>query len=142
MGFVPRAGRESQAVAELVGPHRRYECWRKEDLPARWHYGTNPRVPPIVCQMREGWDAVPRAAIAKRPNNTRGSHGFDPALKSMRAIFIARGPSLRHDAVLGAIENVDVYPLLMRLLGLEPLASDGNPAALASALASRAAETR
>ena len=85
--------------------------------------------------MREGWDAVPRATLAKRVLEPRGSHGFDPALKSMRAIFLARGPSLRHGVKLPPIENVDVYSLLMRLLGLEPLANDGNPRALTAALA-------
>jgi len=135
VGFVPRAGREREAVAKLVGSHRRYDCWRKEDLPLRWHYGTNPRIPPIVCQMHEGWDAAPRATLAKRALEERGSHGFDPALKSMRAIFLARGPSLRHGVKLPPIENVDVYSLLMRLLGLEPLANDGNPRALAGAFA-------
>ena len=135
VGFAPRAGREREAIAKLVGSHRQYECWRKEDLPPRWHYGTNPRIPPIVCQMHEGWDAVPRATLAKRAQEARGSHGFDPALKSMRAIFLARGPSLRHGVKLPPIENVDVYSLLMRLLGLEPLANDGNPRALAGAFA-------
>ncbi len=135
VGFVPRAGREREAIAKLVGSHRQYECWRKEDLPPRWHYGTNPRIPPIVCQMHEGWDAVPRATLAKRALEARGSHGFDPSLKSMRAIFLARGPSLRHGVKLPPIENVDVYSLLMRLLGLEPLANDGNPRALAGAFA-------
>ena len=58
--------------------------------PKRWRYGSNPRVPAIVCQMHEGWDAAPRASLAKRPSGvTRGSHGFDPALPSMRAVFIA-----------------------------------------------------
>ena len=73
---------------------------------------------------------------AKRPAGvTRGSHGFDPALASMRAIFIARGPSFRRGLVVPPIDNVDVYPLLASLLGLEPGTHDGNPQALASTLA-------
>ncbi len=85
--------------------------------------------------MHEGWDAAPRAALAKRPPGvTRGSHGFDPALPSMRTIFIARGPSLRSGVVVPAIDNVDIYPLLMSLLGLGPAPNDGNPRALAGAL--------
>jgi predicted AlkP superfamily pyrophosphatase or phosphodiesterase len=135
VGFSPLAGREREAYAKLLGKHRQYDCWRKSELPERWHYGRHPRVPEIVCQMHEGWDAAPRATLAKRPPGvTRGSHGFDPALTSMRTIFIARGPSLRSGLVVPAIENVDVYPLLMSLLGLEPAAHDGNPRALAPAL--------
>ena len=85
--------------------------------------------------MHEGWDAVSRASLAKRPAGaTRGSHGFDPALPSMRAIFIASGPSFRSGLVVPAINNVDVYPLLASLLGLEPRDNDGDPRALARAL--------
>jgi len=135
VGFNPLAGREREAYAKLLGKHRQYDCWRKSELPERWHYGSHTRVPEIVCQMHEGWDAAPRATLAKRPPGvTRGSHGFDPALTSMRTIFIARGPSLRSGLVVPAIENVDVYALLMSLLGLEPAAHDGNPRALAPAL--------
>ncbi len=135
VGFAPQPGREREASARLVGAHDHYECWRKEDLPKRWHYGAHPRVPPIVCQMQEGWDAGPRAALAKRPPGvTRGSHGFDPALPSMRTIFIARGPSFRRGLIVPPITNVDVYPLLMSLLGLEPAPNDGDPRALAGTL--------
>jgi predicted AlkP superfamily pyrophosphatase or phosphodiesterase len=135
VGFNPLPGREREAYAKLVGKHARYDCWRKSELPERWHYGRNPRVPEIVCQMHEGWDAGSRASLAKRsPGVTRGSHGFDPALTSMRTIFIARGPALRSGVVVPAIENVDVYPLLMSLLGLQPADNDGNPRALALAL--------
>jgi predicted AlkP superfamily pyrophosphatase or phosphodiesterase len=135
VGFNPLPGREKEAYARLIGAHERYDCWRKDDLPARWHYGKHPRVPAIVCQMHEGWDAGLRASLAKRPAGaTRGSHGFDPALPSMRTIFIASGPSFRTGLVVPAIENVDVYPLLTSLLGLEPAEHDGNPRALAPAL--------
>ncbi len=135
VGFAPQPGREREAYARLVGAHDHYECWRKEDLPPRWHYGTHPRVPPIVCQMQEGWDAGTRAALAKRaPGATRGSHGFDPGLPSMRTIFIARGPSFRRGVVVPPITNVDIYPLLMSLLGLAPAPNDGDPRALAGTL--------
>jgi predicted AlkP superfamily pyrophosphatase or phosphodiesterase len=135
VGFNPLPGREQQAYARLLGAHERYDCWRKGDLPARWHYGRNPRVPAIVCQMHEGWDAGLRASLAKRPKGvTRGSHGFDPALPSMRTIFVASGPSFRRGLVVPPVENVDVYPLLTSLLGLESAANDGNPRALAPAL--------
>ena len=52
----------------------------------------------------------------------------------MRAIFIATGPSLQRGLVVPPINNVDVYPLLVSLLGLEPRDHDGDPRALAPAL--------
>ena len=131
VGFAPLPGREADAEATLLGAHDHYDCWRKDELPARWHYGTHPRVPPIVCQMHEGWDALATDRMASRdPTATRGSHGYDPALPSMRAVFIADGPSFREGVVLPPIDNVDVYPLLMHLLGLPPAPNDGDTDAL------------
>ena len=133
VGFAPLPGRTEAAERRLLGAHPHYECWRKGELPARWHYGQHPRVPPIVCQMHEGWDAVPRARLARRvPDATRGSHGFDPALPSMRALFVARGPAFRRGVVLPAFDNVDVYPLLARLVGIAAAENDGDADAMAA----------
>ena len=134
VGFNPRPGHLEQAEAALLGRHAHYQCWHKSGLPARWHYGSHPRIPAIVCQMDVGWDAVPRQYLERRPAGTRGSHGFDPAEPAMRAIFIARGPSFRQGATLPAFDNVDVYPLLARLLGIPAAPNDGDPGTLLPAL--------
>ena len=134
VGFAPRPGRTAAAEARLLGRHAHYDCWRKSELPARWHYGTHPRVPAIVCQMDEGWDGVYRAEMAKRPMHARGSHGYDPALPSMRALFVARGPAFRAGVQLPVFDNVDVYPLLARLAGVAPVPNDGDIAPLLPAL--------
>lgn len=135
IGIAPNPGFEAQAERKLLGAHPHYDCWRKGELPARWRYGTHPRVPPILCQMHEGWDALPRSAAVKRKQGgPRGSHGYDPALPSMHAIFIAHGPAFRRGVVLPAFDNVDVYPLLARLTGVTPAPNDGNPKTLLPAL--------
>ena len=135
VGIAPRVGRTQAVEQRLLGRHAHYQCWRKGELPPQWHYGSNPRVPPIVCQMDEGWDALPAAMIAKRAAGaSRGSHGYDPALPSMRAIFIARGPAFRKGVVIPAFDNVDVYPLTTRLLGIPARANDGDIAPLLPAL--------
>lgn len=135
IGFVPRPGHEAAAEAQLLGRHDHYECWRKGDLPVRWRYGTHPRVPPIVCQMDVGFDAqTPRKLASRRPGGTRGSHGYDPADPSMRALFIAQGPAFRQGVEIAPFDNVDVYPLLAKLIGIEPKANDGDIAPLLPAL--------
>jgi predicted AlkP superfamily pyrophosphatase or phosphodiesterase len=135
VGIVPREGRTQAVEQRLLGRHEHYQCWRKSELPPRWHYGGNPRVPPIICQMDEGWDALPAATLAKRaPGATRGSHGYDPALPSMRAAFIAHGPAFRKGVVIPAFDNVDLYPLMTRLLDIPARANDGDIAPLLPAL--------
>ena len=135
VGIAPNPGFEAVVEKKLLGAHAHYDCWRKGELPARWHYGTHPRIPPIVCQMHEGWDGLPRETIAQRPtDHPRGSHGYDPALPSMHALFVARGPAFRQGVEIPAFDNVDVYPLLARLLGIAPAKNDGDIAPLLPAL--------
>ncbi|WP_355604171.1 ectonucleotide pyrophosphatase/phosphodiesterase [Xanthomonas cannabis] len=135
IGFAPMPGQQAAAEAALLGMHAQYDCWRKEELPTHWHYGSNPRIPPIVCQMHEGWDALFPDKLARRPQQgVRGSHGFDPALPSMRAVFVAQGPDLAQGKTLPGFDNVDVYALMTRLLGIAAAPNDGNPATLLPAL--------
>lgn len=134
VNIVPRPGFEAQVERRLLGAHEQYDCWRKGELPARWRYGSHPRIAPIVCQMREGWDMLTREIVARRRAHERGSHGYDSALPSMRALFVARGPSFKAGVVLEPFDNINVYPLLARLLGIAPAPNDGDIAPLLPAL--------
>lgn len=137
IGLVPRPGHAQALRARLPGRHAHHQCWEKADVPARLHYGRHPRVPPIVCQMDEGWNALGGDTIARRRAEgtlDRGAHGYDPALPSMRALFLAHGPAFGRGLALPPFDNVHVHPLLARVLGLDVPAGDGDPAVLAPAL--------
>jgi predicted AlkP superfamily pyrophosphatase or phosphodiesterase len=129
--LAPRAGHEAALAAALLRPHAHMQCWRKEALPARLHYGAHPRVPPFICLAETGWLIQPDQAREVRAG---GAHGYDNAAPEMAALFIASGPAFRSGATLTSFDNVDVYPLLARLVGVAPHPSDGNPATLAAAL--------
>lgn len=131
-GLVPR---DAEAEAALVGKHPHFECWRKGEMPARFDYGTHPRIPPVVCLSETGWILTTRARQAERPIRAPGgSHGADPADPAMRALFLARGPSIRPGVILPGFDNVSVHPLLLRLLGLPQRPGDGSLADTAAAL--------
>jgi hypothetical protein len=53
----------------------------------------------------------------------------------MGALFIANGPAFRTGLTIPPFPNVDVYPLLAKVLGITPLANDGHLADLAPILA-------
>ena len=55
VGLQPKPGRTRDVEAALLGRHDHYACWRKAEMPARWRFGTHPRIPPIVCQADPGW---------------------------------------------------------------------------------------
>jgi predicted AlkP superfamily pyrophosphatase or phosphodiesterase len=129
-GIRPEPGHDDEVAKALLAPHDHMTCWRKADVPERFHYGKNPRVPPFVCLAQVGWMITPGAGAV-----VGGEHGYDPSDPQMAALFIAHGPSFRRGVVLPPFDNVDVYPLLAGLIGVTPLANDGNLADLKPALA-------
>jgi predicted AlkP superfamily pyrophosphatase or phosphodiesterase len=69
-----------------------------------------------------------------------GTHGYDNMASQMPAAFIAAGPAFKQGVVLPAFDNVDVYPLLMKLLNISPLESDGTLAPIAPGLRTSGAQ--
>ncbi|WP_338465783.1 ectonucleotide pyrophosphatase/phosphodiesterase [Novosphingobium sp. ZN18A2] len=133
--FVPTDGHDAALAKALLAPHDHMTCWRKADIPARLHYGTNPRVPPFLCLADVGW-VILQAAPAK-PFHA-GAHGYDNAAPQMAALFVANGPAFRSGYRLPPFDNVDVAPLLRRLIGLpQDEGIDGSLAPVESALAPR-----
>lgn len=122
-GLDPVAGQAAVLEAALLKPWPHMQCWRKQDIPARLAYGRHARVPALICLAEPGWSIVFSAEQAAKVHG--GRHGYDNALPEMAALCIAAGPALRRGVQLPVIENVDVYPLLMQLLGLPPQATDG-----------------
>ena len=123
-------GHEAEVAASLLRPHDHVQCWRKSDIPARLRYGTNPRVPDFYCLAETGW-LIARPDVEIHPG---GAHGYDNAAPEMRAMFVAAGPAFRAGVRLEAFDNVDIYPLLARLIGATPRPSDGTIAPLEPAL--------
>ena len=122
--ITPHADSVKKVERAFLGRHDHFRCWRKEQLPARWHYGTHPRIPPIVCQVDAGWRLKAKSDPSQEPP-LKGEHGFAPEEPSMRAVFVATGPSFRRHHALPAFDNVDLYPLLAHLLRIVPAANDG-----------------
>ncbi|MEO6801194.1 MAG: ectonucleotide pyrophosphatase/phosphodiesterase [Rhodanobacter sp.] len=132
-GFNPRSDSAADLAnfaaieKQLERPQRHMRCWDKSRVPARLHYGRNPRVPQLSCLANVHW----RITTSTNPARLNGSlsvgnHGYDNADPSMQAVFIAHGPAFRVGARVPAFPNVDVYPLMTHLLGLPAAANDGN----------------
>lgn len=122
----PIPGHEEEVARALLAPNPNMTCWRKAEVPARFHYGANPRVGAFVCQAGSGGEVM-----LGMPTN-KGDHGYEPDDPDMTALFLANGPRFRRDAKIPAkFDNVDLYPMLAGLIGVTPLPNDGNPATLA-----------
>ena len=126
-GIDPAPDYAAAIDAALLKPHAHMACWNKSHIPARFHYGHNPRVPQVVCSAQVGWLIVShRKRMLHGGRPMLGDHGYDNAAPSMRALFIAHGPAFRQGVVVPSFPNVDVYPLMTHLLHISGETNDGS----------------
>jgi predicted AlkP superfamily pyrophosphatase or phosphodiesterase len=123
-GLRAEPGHEAAVEQALLKPHDHMECWRKGDVPPQFHYGANPRVPPILCLANLGWSISSHDYVATH-SFSLGQHGFDNFEPHMGALFVAEGPAFRQGVIHKTFDNVDVYPLMADLLGIRPEKNDG-----------------
>ncbi|MCD9027961.1 ectonucleotide pyrophosphatase/phosphodiesterase [Luteimonas sp. BDR2-5] len=122
------------AARQLLGGHPHMTCTTRDRIPERYRFGTHRRVPAYFCEAEPGWQVTTRDAMQRKGHRLRGEHGYDNRHPDMRAPFIAHGPAFRRGAVIPAIDNVDVYPLLAHLLAIPPADNDGDLAHTRDAL--------
>jgi alkaline phosphatase D len=106
-----------------------FTVYRRKRVPAALDFDVNPREgdPVVVANGPYNIRAHPPEGGATAATANLGEHGFDPrVMKSMRALFLAVGPDIRPGSTLEPFENVNVYPLVAKILGLSPPKVDGN----------------
>jgi len=128
----PVTGTDDRVAQALLVPHDHMTCTRKEDLPERLHWGSNPRVAATICIAEAGWTILSGPPMYPV---TGGNHGYDNADPQMLALFIAKGPAFAKGAKLEVFDNVAVAALLRAALGLpEDADADGKLADVRGAL--------
>ncbi len=119
--FKVKDGKLDKVMKELSKmPHTR--SWKHSQLPERLHYGTNIRTQDITLLADNGWSIYWSWKIGK----SKGTHGYDNDFKDMHAIFFAAGPAFRKGFEQPVFENVDIYPLVAKIMGLRAAKVDGN----------------
>lgn len=114
----------TDSVLKYINMQKGVRAYRKTDIPARLHYGTNPRIPEVVLIADPGWVA----GIRPIPSNiNRGDHGYDWKWAEMQSIFYAEGPAFRKGVMVDTLYNVDIYNIISTILRLTPAHNDGDP---------------
>lgn len=103
-----------------------YKVYSKKNIPSRFHYRDSNRIPDILLVAEEGVAITARPSFMPTRSGNRGAHGYDNTLNSMQAVFIARGPDIQEGAKISTFDNIHVYPLMCKLLGISPAKNDGN----------------
>ena len=131
-----RDGNPTAVVKQLQGVHPELKVYLREDVPDNLHFTGHHRIPEIIAIAGDGWTIFrDRAYFEKNRSNVRGAtHGYHPDLLSMRALFVASGPSFKSGRQIEPFENVHLYPLMAHILGLDPADTDGSLSELQSTL--------
>ena len=103
-------------------PHVR-RVFRKEDIPNEYHWKNNRRIPPIFIDPEVGWLIT---SSRSDPPPGLGEHGWPPDESKSYSIFYARGPAFREGEVVSPFNTVDLYPLMCKLLGIDPRPNNGS----------------
>jgi len=134
IGLSPRTGTADDIVAALKGKHPHLSVFKREDTPEHLHYRKHPRIPPVVAIADEGWTLASRTQVLGWQKDGRqlgGAHGYDTNAKSMQGLLVMSGPQFRAGVVTPPIQNIHLYEMMARVLGLRPAPNDGSRAATA-----------
>ncbi len=127
----PKPGKLDE-IHDKIKALERTTCWKKGEIPARLNYNDGKRVAPIVCSSALGWMTARREWYENwltgldDPDRPRGAHGYDNKYQEMQATFIAHGPAFKKNYVADPFENIHVYELMCKILGLKPAPNDGS----------------
>lgn len=103
-----------------------------EPMPERYHFSHNYRIAPVWIVPRTGYALTDHTD--GEDGMSTGNHGYDNEDPSMHAIFVAHGPFSQGakaavvargeddgtgEYVMPGFQNVEIYNLVMRLLGLD-----------------------
>jgi predicted AlkP superfamily pyrophosphatase or phosphodiesterase len=111
-----------KAYEALRGKSDKFDVYRRAQTPASLHDAGNPRSGDPVIVTNGPYlvrFSAPPPGTAFAEHKQVGAHGFDPArVPDMKASFFAAGPDIRAGVTVATFENVDIYPLVAKLLGL------------------------
>ncbi len=118
----PKKGKLEKVYHQLKNAHPHLQVYLKDSIPSKFHYSNNVRIQPITGIA----DLHYTISSHQRGSYSGGAHGYDPAHKEMHAILLASGPDFKSDIVVPSKENIHIYELMCKLLGIEPSENDGN----------------
>ncbi|KAK7468996.1 hypothetical protein VKT23_003492 [Stygiomarasmius scandens] len=135
-----------KAKESLTEHSEGFDVFTKDTMPKRWHFADHERIAPvwIVPKLHYALTTREQGDVGM----TKGNHGYDNTEPSMHAMFVAHGPfsavvktlhqsrkgimsgllpwknkgwhSTSDDTyVMNTFRNVEVYGLVMKLLGIE-----------------------
>ncbi len=97
-----------------------YRVYRRDEMPTYFHFSRHPFIPALLVVAEIGWSLLPDHFPGAYLSKARGNHGYDNHHLDMHGIFFAVGPAFKNGYRCGTLRNIDLYPLICRILGIMP----------------------
>ncbi|XP_074530356.1 glycerophosphocholine cholinephosphodiesterase ENPP6 [Halichoeres trimaculatus] len=123
-----------QQVYSALSQVPNMRVYTRQEIPERFHFKGGKFVPPLTLVAEPGWFITENKEKLPYWKNDSGEasawqngwHGYDNEFIDMRGFFLAKGPDFKRDLRAAPIRAVDVYNLMCRTLGVEPLPNNGS----------------
>ncbi len=99
------------------------KVWKRGQMPSEYNFGTHPRTLDLIVVADSAWSLGWRRGSGY--DYAGGTHGYDIRNADMHAIFYASGPVFKKGYKHPIFDNVDLYPLMAKILNLSPAKVDG-----------------
>ncbi len=120
--FTKNRAEQIQLIKTLQSKGKGFSVYTKETIPTYYHYSANSFIGDVILVAEPGYSFVTsqRELEFKKKHNPKGDHGYDNRVLDMQGIFIANGPAFKTNYKTVTLLNVDVYPLVCKILGIIP----------------------
>jgi predicted AlkP superfamily pyrophosphatase or phosphodiesterase len=106
-----------ESTYEALKKDTSVSVYKLDETPDYWHYKKSDdvfnRLGDFIVVPH-----LPRPFNFSTRKTTLGKHGFDNHHPDMRATFMAWGPAFKKGLSIDGFENVNVYPIIAKILGL------------------------
>ncbi|MEJ5287216.1 MAG: Alkaline phosphodiesterase I / Nucleotide pyrophosphatase [Candidatus Kapaibacterium sp.] len=107
-----------KAFKVLESNENHFKVYKREEVPEFYHFSNNPWIGDIVIIPDYEWTVAYDSS--EYTFKVKGNHGYDNHWMDMHGIFIAGGPAFKKAYTTGTIRNIDIYPLLCKILNIVP----------------------
>lgn len=125
--FNVKNGKKEEVYRRLKQNENHFKVFKKEEIPERLNLSDSDRMPEILLMVDEGYTINTANYFNTHPNYpSGGTHGFDNVNEQMRALFVAEGPAFRKGKEIASFQNIHLYALMAKVMGVAPAENDGN----------------
>lgn len=108
-----------ESTYQALKQNKNFKTFKLDETPAHWHYKKSDDWHNRLGDLILVPNSIHQVFNLGTRKPTPGKHGFDNKEVDMRASFMAWGPAFKKGLLIEGFENVHVYPLIAKILGLK-----------------------